>query len=30
VSNQVFRWGSVIAIGVLVTYLIRKNKIWKV
>ena len=27
VSNQVFRWGSVIAIGVLVTYLIRKNKI---
>lgn len=27
VSNQVFKWGSIIAIGVLVTYLIRKNKI---
>lgn len=27
ISNQVFKWGSVIAIGVLVTYLIRKNKI---
>jgi hypothetical protein len=27
VSNQVFRWGSIIAIGVFVTYLIRKNKI---
>jgi len=26
-SNQVFKWGSIIAIGVLVTYLIRKNKI---
>jgi hypothetical protein len=25
----VFKWGSIIAIGVLVTYLIRKNKIWK-
>jgi hypothetical protein len=27
ISNQVFKWGSIIAIGVLVTYLIRKNKI---
>lgn len=27
VSNQVFKWGSIIAIGFLVTYLIRKNKI---
>lgn len=27
VSNQVFKWSSIIAIGLLVTYLIRKNKI---
>lgn len=27
VSNQVFKWGSIIAIGLFVTYLIKKNKI---
>jgi hypothetical protein len=27
ISNQVFKWSSIIAIGVLVTYLIRRNKI---
>ena len=27
ISNQVFKWGSIVAIGILVTYLIRKNKI---
>jgi hypothetical protein len=27
ISNQVFRWGSILAIGILVTYLIRKNKL---
>jgi hypothetical protein len=27
VSNQVFKWGSIVLIGVFVTYLIRKNKI---
>lgn len=27
ISNQVFRWTSIIAIGIFVTYLIRKNKI---
>ena len=27
VSNQVFKWGSIIAIGFFVTYLIKKNKI---
>ena len=27
ISNQVFKWGSIIAIGLLVTYLIKKNKI---
>jgi hypothetical protein len=27
VSNQVFKWGSIIAIGVLVTWMIRKGKI---
>ena len=27
VSQQVFKWGSVVAIGVLVTYLIRKKVI---
>lgn len=27
VSNQVFKWGSILAIGILVTYLIKKNKI---
>jgi hypothetical protein len=27
VSNQVFKWGSIVLIGIFVTYLIRKNKI---
>jgi hypothetical protein len=27
VSNQVFKWSAIIGIGILVTYLIRKNKI---
>jgi hypothetical protein len=27
ISNQVFKWSSIVAIGILVTYLIRKNKI---
>lgn len=27
ISNQVFKWGSIVAIGILVTYLIRKNRI---
>jgi hypothetical protein len=27
VSNQVFKWSAIIVIGILVTYLIRKNKI---
>lgn len=27
VSNQVFKWGSIVAIGVLVTWMIRKRKL---
>ena len=27
VSNQVYKWGAIVLIGLFVTYLIRKNKI---